>query len=333
MKGAVVVHKKVTEKVKEKRLGLAGGGFADFGGFAVFADEGDEGLGGAGQAAVAAIDEAELAPEVHTFDGQQLHFAGLHIVFCKTLADDGEACIGGDEAFDHADARQFHGHVEARAEGAQKLVEHLASEAGTRKNERLSRDLRQRNFRTMRERIFGADHEAQAVFVNLVHFEVGRLDGKRDDADIDGAVFDALKNLVAEIAVDADVHERVAALKFGKNIGEQIEAGGFVGAENNGALHDVAAVRDHLDGLVAHAKKFLGVFEQNFTRGGQLDGLGGAIEKAGLVRLFELANLSADSGLRAEYFLARTGKTLEFSDVNESCKLIEVHSQIARQGL
>jgi len=41
-------------------------------------------------AAVAAVDEAELAPEVNTFNGKELYFAGLHIVFCKTLADDGE---------------------------------------------------------------------------------------------------------------------------------------------------------------------------------------------------------------------------------------------------
>src|SRR6267142_2227262 len=226
----------------------------------MFADEGAESLGGTGQAAVAAVDEAEFAPEVHTLDSQQLHFAGFHLIAGKTFTNEGDTGVGGNEAFDHADARQFHGHVEARAVGAKKLVEHLASEAGTRKNERLSRDLRQSNFRTIRERIFRADHEAQAVLVNVVHFEVGRLDGKRDDADIDGAIFDALKNLVAEIAVDADVHERIAALKFGKYIREQVEAGGFVGAENDGALHNVAAVRDDLNGLVAHAKKLFCVF-------------------------------------------------------------------------
>src|SRR5712664_245007 len=299
----------------------------------MFADEGDERLGSTGQAAVAAVDEAEFAPEVHTLDSQQLHFAGFHLIAGKTFTNEGDTGVGGDEAFDHADARQFHGHVEARAVGAEKLVQHLAREAGSRKNKRLSRDFRQRNFRTVRERILRADHEAQPVFVNVVHFQVGRLDGKRDDADIDGAIFHALQNLVAEIAVDADVHERIAALKFGKNIGEQVEAGRFVGAENDGALYDVAAVRDHLDGFVAHAKKFFGEFERHFTGGSQLHGLGGAVEKPGLVRLFELADLRADSGLRAEYFLARTGKTLEFSHVNESCKLIEVHSQIARQGL
>ena len=65
--------------------------------------------------------------------------------------------------------------------------------------------------------------------------------------------------------------QRIAALKFGKNIGKQVEAGGFVGAENDRALHDVAAVRDHLDGFVAQAEKFLGVFEEHFTGGSQLE--------------------------------------------------------------
>src|SRR6266403_1398205 len=37
-------------------------------------------------------------------------------------------------------------------------------------------------------------------------------------------------------------------------------------------------MRDHLNGFVAPAKKFLGVFEQDFTGGSQLHGLGGAVE-------------------------------------------------------
>src|SRR5712692_1991264 len=96
--------------------GLAGGGcFGGVGDFALLTDHADEGLGGAREAAVTAVDEAEFAPEVHTFDGEQLHFAGFHIVLRKTLADDGDAGIGGDETLDHADAGQFHGDVNARA--------------------------------------------------------------------------------------------------------------------------------------------------------------------------------------------------------------------------
>ncbi len=313
---------------------LAGGGcFGGLGGFAVFADHADEGLGGAWEAAVAAVDEAEFAPEVDAFDGEQLHFASLHIVFCKTLADDGEAGIGGDETLDHADAGQFHGDVNARAIGAEELVKHLAGEAGAWEDERLLGDFGEGDLGAMSQGIFCADHEAQAIFVNVVHLQIGRLDGQSDDADIHGAILDALQDLVAEIAVNADVHQRIPALKFGKNIGEQVEASGFVGAEDDGALNDVAAVGDDLNGFVAHAKEFFGVLEKNLAGGSQLDGLGGAVEEPGFVGLFELANLGADGGLRAKDFLARAREALQFGDEDERSKLIEVHKQNARREL
>src|SRR4029077_1855398 len=127
----------------------------------------------------------------------------------------------------------------------------------------------------MSQGVFCADHEAQAVFVNVVHLQIGRFDGKRDNADIHGAILDALQDLVAEISVDTDMHQRIAALKLGKNIREQVQAGGFVGAEDNGALNDVAAVGNELNGFIAHTKQLFGVFEENLARGSELDGLGG----------------------------------------------------------
>src|SRR5260370_19248375 len=223
---------------------LAGGGSSGvFGGFAVIADDADEGLGGAGKAAVAAVDEAEFAPEVDTFDGEELHFTGFDIVLGKTFADDGEAGIGGDEALDHADTGQFHGDVNARAIGAEELVEHLASEAGAGENEGLLGEFGERDFGAMSEGISRTDHEAQTVLVNVVHLQIRGLDGQRNDADVDGAVFDALENLVAEVAVNADVHQGIAALKFRENVGEQIEAGGLIRAPNNPApKHNAARV-------------------------------------------------------------------------------------------
>src|SRR6266446_4896326 len=314
--------------------GLAGdGGFGGVGGLAVFADDADEGLGGAREAAVAAVDQAELAPEVHTFNGEQFHFSGFHIVLGKTLANEGDAGVSGDETLDHANAGQFHGDVNARAIGAEELVKHLAGEAGAWEDERLLGDFGEGDLGAMSQGIFCADHEAQAIFVNVVHLQIGRLDGQSDDADIHRAILDALQDLVAEIAVNADVHQRIPALKFGKNIGEQVEASGFVGAEDDGALNDVAAVGDDLNRFVAHAKELFGVFEKNHAGGSELDGFGGAVEEPGFVGLFELANLGTDGGLRAEDFLARARKALEFGDEDESSELIEVHNQNARREL
>src|SRR6266702_4737997 len=71
--------------------------------------------------------------------------------------------------------------------------------------------------------------------------------------------------------LNADVHERIAALKFRKNVRKQIEAGRFVGPKYNRALHDVATVRDDLNGFVPQTKQFLRVFKKDFAGRGQLD--------------------------------------------------------------
>src|SRR6266404_2228172 len=315
-------------------VGLAGGGFgASLDGFAVIADDADERLGGAGEAAVPSVNKAKLAPKVDIFDGEQLHFASFDIVFCKTLTDKRDTGIRSDEALDHPDAGQLHGDVNARAIGAEKFVEHLAGETGARKNKRLLSDFGEGDLGAMGERVLGADHEAQTVLVNVVHLQIGGLDGQGDDANIDGAVLDALQNLVAEIAIDTDVHQGIAALKFRKNIGEQVKTGGFIGAEDHRALNHVTAVSNDLNGFVSQAEEFFGVLEKNFTGGSQLDGFGRAVQKPGFVGLLKLANLGTDGGLRAEHFLARARKALQFGDKDKSSELVEVHGQNAWREL
>src|ERR1700757_4691275 len=103
-----------------------------FGRFAEFADHVDEGLDGARQAAVATVDESEFAPEVDAFDGEKLHFTGFHLIAREAFADDGDADVGGDESFDHADAGKFHRDLQARPVRTEEFVEHLASVAGAR---------------------------------------------------------------------------------------------------------------------------------------------------------------------------------------------------------
>ena len=89
-------------------------------------------MGGAREAAVAAVDEAEFAPEIDAFDVQELYFAGFDLIAGEAFANEGDASVGGDEALDHADAGELHGDAEAGAIGAEKLVQHLAREAGAR---------------------------------------------------------------------------------------------------------------------------------------------------------------------------------------------------------
>jgi len=147
----------------------------------------------------------------------------------------------------------------------------------------------------MSERVLRADHEAQAVFIDVVHFQIRRLDGQGNDADVDGAVLDALENLVTEVTVDADVHQGIAALKSAK----------MSGADRGRWLHwrrrrpgpeRRCRGRHNLNGFVAHAQQLFRILEKNFTWGVSSTDLANG-RGGGLVGLLELAILRTDSGL------------------------------------
>jgi hypothetical protein len=68
-------------------------------------------------------------------------------------------------------------------------------------------------------------------------------------------------------------------------------------------LDHVAAVGHDLNRFVAETEKALGIFEEDLACGRKLDGFGGTVQETGAIGLLELANLRADSGLRAKNFL------------------------------
>src|SRR5262249_19291624 len=201
---------------------------------------------------------------------------------------------------DHADAGQFHRNVNAGTIGTEKLVENLPGIAGAGKNKGLACNLFERNFGAAGQRILAANHEAHAVFINVVNLEVGRLERHGDDADVHGAVLDASQNFMAKVAVDADVNLRIFALEFSENVRQKIKAGGLVGAKDDRALHHVATIGDDLNGFISEAEEAFGIVEEDFAGGGQLDGFGRAVEKLGALGLFKLANLSTGRRLPAQ---------------------------------
>ena len=168
-----------------------------------------------------------------------------------------------------------------RAVGPELLVEHLAHE--TRSSERSSGCSAMSLVVTLlmlRERIRGARHQHQAIAKNRMNAQAGRFHGQRDDADVDGAVFDLLDHFVAEIPVDADLHGGIALVVFRENIGQDVEAGCLVGADASvprGVLDWSATARN--DSL-RRVSSSLGVFEKRFAGGREPHGLSDAVETA-----------------------------------------------------
>ena len=127
-----------------------GGLVVSFRRLAKFTDHVDKGLDGTREATVAAIDERKFAPKVDAFDGKELHFASLDLIAGEAFADDGDADVGGDESFDHADTRKLHSDLQSGAVRTEKLVEHLAGVAGAWKDQRRGSDFFERDVRTLR---------------------------------------------------------------------------------------------------------------------------------------------------------------------------------------
>src|SRR5579862_7349992 len=181
--------------------------------------------GRARKCAIAAVDKAQFAPKIDIGDFDEFHFAGADLVASKACADKRNAQARCHESLDHADAGKLHGNAELRAVWAEELVEQLPREPGLRNDQRLIRDFGRSHRLVLSQRTAGTHHQHQAVAKNRVCSEAGRFYGKRDDADVHGAIFHFLDYLSAEVAINANLHGWEPSVEFGEDIGQYVEAG------------------------------------------------------------------------------------------------------------
>ena len=87
----------------------------------------------------------------------------------------------------------------------------------------------------LRQRIAGTHHQHQAIAKNRMSAEARRFYRKRDDADIESAVFNLFDHLAAEVAINADLHGWKLTVELGEDIGQNVEARCFVGADRERA--------------------------------------------------------------------------------------------------
>ena len=186
-------------------------------------------------------------------------------------------------------------------------------------------DFADRHHLELGQRILGADHQHQLVAENRLNLQARRLDRQGKNADLYRAVFQLLHDFVAEIPVDADLHWRIAAAVFGKNLRQNIQTCGLVGAHPQGAARRTAVVGHRHQRFVAQGLQALGIFEKYLAGRSQFYRLARAVEQAVAVLLLQLADLGAHRRLRAENLLAGTGKTALPGNFQERDELIEVH--------
>jgi len=142
-------------------------------------------------------------------------------------------------------------------------------------------------------------------------------------------VFHALQNLMAEVAVDAELHIRIQAAVFGEDLGQHVEAGGFIGADHHRSTRIGAVIGDREQRFIAQLQQAFRVREQDAARGGQGNVFAGAVEQAIAIVLLQLADLGAHCRLRTKNFLPGARETAELGNFEKSRELIEIHGLCA----
>ena len=164
------------------------------------------------------------------------------------------------------------------------------------------------NFK-LSQRVLWTHHQHELVTKDGMGLQTCRLNGQRDDAHIDSAILQFLDNFVTEVAINTDLNAGIQMAVLGENVRQDIEASGFIGADDKRSARTGALIRYGKQRLIAHLQQAFGVSEQHSACGCEGYVFTGTIQQPVAVLLFQLADLGADRGLRAKDLLPGTRKT------------------------
>ena len=94
---------------------------------------------------------------------------------------------------------------------------------------------------------------------NRMRFQAGRLYRQGDDSHVDRAVLQLLDDLVAEVAINTDLHAGIQMTVLGKYVRQYVQAGRLIGANHQRAARAGALIRYGKQRLIPHLQQPLGV--------------------------------------------------------------------------
>src|SRR5438270_7000654 len=101
----------------------------------------EEGVRGPSERTVTTVGHTQLAPEFFALNRDELYASGEDLVAGKAGANERNTKPSCHETLDHANAWQFHAHLQFVCVGAEEFIHHAAAEAGFRQQHWLFRDL------------------------------------------------------------------------------------------------------------------------------------------------------------------------------------------------
>ena len=117
----------------------------------------------------------------------------------------------------------------------------------------------------------------------------------------------------------------VVLLEFDEDLGEDVEAGGLLGADGDFAAGRAALLGDHEEEMAVAVEGVLGEGLEDAAGGGEGDFAAFAVEEALAYFAFEGLDLGGDGGLGDAQLLGSSGEALLVPDFKEGFELFEVH--------
>src|SRR5712692_192437 len=274
----------------------------------------DECQGGAAEGFVLAKDEGEVTADVRVGDGNRSEHLGLDILLHMGAGDEAHADVRGHEALEQFAGIEFHGVLRLEPAFVEEIFERVASVYSLGHHQGKFGDFGDGGRFHFGQRMLRWGNNDQFIPMNEDYGEPVVADGKRNDAEVDGIVDYRFQNLAIVGALDVDGDIGVLLLEFGKDFGKDVQAGAFVGADDDLAAGHALGLGDGGQDDLAGFKCFFSILLEDLARSGDRNLAAGAVEELGPDLLLQGANLGGDRWLGAEALLRGTGKRREPCD-------------------
>ena len=165
----------------------------------------------------------------------------------------------------------------------------------------------------------------QLISMNEYHGQTAVVDGKGNDAEIDRVIDDRFENLGVVGALDIHRHIGILLFEVCKNVGQDVQAGAFVGADDDFAAGNALHLGNGDHHGLAGVQRLFHVLQKSLAGGGERDFAAGTVEQLGADFFLDAANLRRNRRLGAETLLRRPRERGVPRHFEKGFELVEVH--------
>src|SRR5579871_6261932 len=260
------------------------------GGFVLHRDV-NERQSGPAERLILAEHQSQIAPDLGVGQGDCGKRFGANVLFDVGAGDEAYPNIGGHEALQQFARVQFHGEVGFQPPLMKELLNGVASMPRLRNDQGELAGIGDGGGLHLSQGVVRRRNQNQFIAMDENHGQAGVGYRQREDAEVHRVVDDRFQNFGVVGALDVHRDVGVLLLEVSENVGEDVQAGSFVRANNNlSARHPLhLGNRDH-HGL-AGIERLLNILLKRFSGGSERHFAPRAIEQLGADLFLDATNL------------------------------------------